>query len=119
MKWCLIHIGIFLLMIVKTINGQDLVQIVWGGNCPEAWKDDQRFEQISSDSMENYLFESGFPFAKVTESKHQKIVECGPELRHEKMVCREDATLHYLPAEGQEEGFKAKEVEAHPRQRVR
>src|SRR5690625_6860894 len=75
MKWCLIHIGIFLLMIVKTINGQDLVQIVWGGNCPEAWKDDQRFEQISSDSMENYLFESGFPFAKVTERSEEHTSE--------------------------------------------
>lgn len=116
MKWCLIHIGIFLLMIVKTINGQDLVQIVWGGNCPEAWKDDQRFEQISSDSMENYLFESGFPFAKVTESKHQKIVECGPEIRYVKIVWREDSTLHYLPDEGQENVFEWKEVESHRHQ---
>lgn len=116
MKWSLAHIGIVFLAMIRLTYGQDPVLIEWGESCPEERKDDSDFEWPSIDSLENYLFESGFPFGTVSESDRRWIVECGPKIRYVKIIWREDSTMQYLPDAGQMDVFQWKETEFHRHQ---
>lgn len=103
--------SLFLLMMLMTkiSHCQEGIPIAAGKDCPEMliekW---MTADGISvADSLERFLYESGFPFAVTEVTKEgmgeSKIsVECGPQIRYVRILWRQDSSWYAMPGEEQD-----------------
>lgn len=89
-------------------------------DCPEfLMKNWQSRETVQDmDSLENFLYELGFPFAVVEETEHEPgrkefQVNCGPEIKYVQVTWRQDSGWYLLSEEERTSIFSWEEMEHH------
>src|SRR5699024_3044154 len=121
MKFNDVHISFFLfLMIAKISHCQEGIPMIRSKDCPEfLMKNWQSRETVQDmDSLENFLYELGFPFAVVEETEHEPgrkefQVNCGPEIKYVQVTWRQDSGWYLLSEEERTSIFSWEEMEHH------